>query len=326
MRAVVRDSYCDPEALEVREIGEPVPAEGEVLIQVRAAAVDHGTWHMVTGLPYVARLVTGVRRPRSRVLGLDLAGEVVAVGAGVTRFRPGDEVFGAGDGALAELAVTRADRVAAKPAGISHAQAAAIPVSGCAALQALRAASVHSGQGVLVLGGGGGVGTFVVRLAKAAGARVTAACGPTKAELVRSLGADEVVDYTRTDPLEGGRRWDAIVDTAGGRPLRRLRRVLAPQGTLVIVGAEPAGGAAGGRVLQGTQRQLAAMARSPFTRQRLVPLLSKDNPGDLETLRAMVADGTLAPVVDRTFGLAEVPAAIRYVRAGHAAGKVVVTL
>ncbi|MDQ7903969.1 NAD(P)-dependent alcohol dehydrogenase [Phytohabitans sp. ZYX-F-186] len=326
MRAVVRESYCDPDALQVCETEMPAPVAGEVLVRVRAAAVDHGTWHTITGLPFAARIVTGLRRPRVPVPGLDFAGEVAAVGAGVTRFRPGDEVFGSSEGALAEYLRAPVDRLAAKPPGISYAQAAAIPVSGCTAVQALRAVSVQRGQSVFVLGAGGGVGTFAVQLASAAGAHVTGVCGPAKAELVRKLGADEVVDYTRGDALGGARRWDAIVDTAGGRPLRRLRRALAPQGTLVIVGAEPAGGSGGGRILQGTQRQLAAMALSPFTRQRLVPLLSKVTPADLESLRAMAADGSLTPVVDRTFPLVEVPAAIRYLRAGHATGKVVVTI
>ncbi|MFR9778117.1 NAD(P)-dependent alcohol dehydrogenase [Micromonospora sp. MS34] len=320
MKAIVQDRYGPADMLRLTDIPVPVPGAGQVLVEVRAAGVDPGVWHLMTGLPYVIRLGYGLRRPRHRVPGLDLAGVVTAVGAGVTGFSPGDEVFGSGTGSFAEYALAPTGRLAPKPAGLSFAEAAAVPVSGQTALTAVRdAARVRPGQRVLVIGAGGGVGCYAVQLARAAGAHVTGLCGPTKLDLVRALGAHDVVDYTRHDLPD--QRYDVVVDTAGNRPLARLRRILTPKGTLVLVGGE----ARDGRWLQGFDRQLRALALSPVVGQRLVPLIAKVGSAALATLTEHIEAGQVRPVVDRTFPLDQAPEAIRYLRAGHAGGKVVVT-
>lgn len=323
MKALVRDAYCSPDELAISDIDRPVVGDGDVLVRVRAAGIDPGVWHLVTGLPYLVRTAGfGLLRPKSRVPGMDVAGTVEAVGANVTRFRPGDEVFGTCDGSFAEYALAEEGRFAPKPANLTHTQAAAVPSSAFAALQALRdSARVRPGQQVLVIGAGGGVGTFAVQLAKTFGAEVTGVCGPTKLDLVRSIGADHVVDYTRADFADGPRRYDVVIDTAGNRPLALLRRVLGPRGTLVIVGAQE-----GGRWLQGTDRQLRAMLLSPFTGQNLRGLMSKHSAEDLRLLGDLLAAGTITPVVDRTYPLGEVPEALRYLKDGRAAGKVVITV
>ncbi|GLW09738.1 NADPH:quinone reductase [Microtetraspora sp. NBRC 13810] len=323
MKAMVREAYCAPDLLELRDVGRPAVGPDDVLVRVRAAGVDQGVWHAVTGLPYLTRLAGfGVLRPKSPVPGLDVAGRVEAVGSEVTRFRPGDDVFGVCDGALAEYACGRQHRFAAKPAGVSFEQAAAVPGAGYVALQGLRdAGRLRAGQRVLVIGAGGGVGTLAVQLARAFGARVTGVCGPGKADLVRSIGAEDVVDYTREDFADGSRHYDLILDTAGHRPLSLLRRALTPRGTLVIVGSE-----GGGRWLQGVDRQLRALLLTPFVRQRLGAVFSAEREKDLLLLRELVDTGAVTPIVDRTFPLGEVPAAIRYLREGHASGKVVITV
>ncbi|SFI23801.1 NADPH:quinone reductase [Streptosporangium canum] len=323
MKAMVRDAYCSPDALRLGDIDRPVAGDDDVLVRVHAAGVDQGVWHLVTGLPYVVRVAGfGLLRPASRVPGLDVAGRVEAVGRNVTRFRPGDEVFGTCGGSFAEYACAREDRLAGKPANVTFEQAAAVPTSAVAALQALRdRGQVRAGQKVLVIGAGGGVGTFAVQLAKALGADVTGVCGTTKTDLVRSIGADDVIDYTREDFADGARRYDLILDTAGRRPLSRLRRALTPRGTLVIVGGEGEG-----RWLQGTDRQLRALLLAPFVRQRLRVLMSAEREEDLRYCGELIEAGEITPIVDRTYPLSEVPEAIRYLRGGHARGKVVITV
>jgi NADPH:quinone reductase-like Zn-dependent oxidoreductase len=293
-----------------------------VLVRVHAAGLDPGVWHLMTGRPYFVRLGFGLRRPRTRVRGRDMAGRVEAVGGKVTRFRPGDEVFGVGEGSFARYACAREDKLAPKPARLSFEQAATVPISAITALQALRdKGKVRPGQRVLVIGAAGGVGSFAVQLAKAYGAEVTGVCSTTKVDLVRSLGADHVVDYTRRDVTDGGRRHDLVIDTAGNRPLSHLRRTLTPTGTLVLVGGE-----GGGRLFGRFDRLLRAVLLSPFLRQRLRVLVSMERRKDLETLRELIEAGTLTPVVDRTYPLGEVPEAIRYLEAGHARGKVAITV
>ena len=323
MKAIVQDTYGSPDVLQLREIDKPVVGEDEVLVRVQAAGVDQGVWHSVAGLPYLFRIAgIGVRAPKNPVPGLDAAGRVEAVGGSVTLFQPGDEVFGTCRGSFAEYASARADRLGPKPAKLSFEQAAAVPTSGATALQAVRdKGKVRPGQRVLVIGAGGGVGTFAVQLAKAFGAEVAGVCSTTKMELVRSIGADRVIDYTREDFADGRNRYDVILDIAGNRSLSHLRRALAPEGRLVIVGGE-----GGGKWFGGIDRQLRAQVVSLFVRQKLGTLIATARKEDLEELRGLVEAGRVTPVVDRTFPLSEVPEAIRYLRDGHARGKVVITV
>ncbi len=323
MKAIVQDTYGSPDVLQLKEIDRPLVGDDEVLVRVHAAGVDQGVWHMMAGLPYLIRIAGfGLRTPKNPVRGYDVAGRVEAVGENVSRFQPGDEVFGTCRGSFAEYACARADRLAPKPASLTFEQAAAVPISGYAALQAVRdQGKVRPGQRVLVIGAGGGVGTFAVQLAKGFGAEVTGVCSTTKTELVRSIGADHVIDYTREDFADGRNRYDVILDIAGNRSLSHLRRALAPEGTLVIVGGE-----GGGRWLGGIDRQLRAMLLSPFVRQKLGTWISTEREEDLETLRELLEAGKVRPVVDRTFPLSEVPEAIRYMRNGQARGKVVITV
>jgi NADPH:quinone reductase-like Zn-dependent oxidoreductase len=322
MKAVVQGTYGSPDVLELREIDRPVVGDGEVLVRVHAAGVDPGVWHLMTGLPYLVRIMGyGLRTPKVGVRGRDVAGRVEAVGTNVTRFRPGDEVFGICDGSFAEYVCARPDKLAPKPANLTFEQAAAVPISGLTALQALRdTGGVQSGQTVVMIGAAGGVGTFAVQLAKAFGAKVTGVCSTTKLDLVRSIGADEVIDYTSEDFADGARHWDLIVDTAGRRSLSQLRRALAPRGALVIVGGE-----GGGRWLGGFDRQiLRAPMVAAFSRQRLRPLVSKERSQDLLVLKELIEAGKVTPVIDRTYPLHEAPEAIRYLEEGHARGKVVI--
>ncbi|MCZ4124380.1 NAD(P)-dependent alcohol dehydrogenase [Streptomyces sp. H39-S7] len=323
MKAVVQDSYGSADVLEVRDIEPPAVGAGEVRLRVRAASAGVGDRHVMTGLPYLIRVFGyGLRRPKARVRGMDVAGSVEEAGADVTRFRPGDEVFGTCDGSFAEYACARQDRITHQPANLTAEQAAAVPSSGVAALQGLRdRGRIQSGQSVLVIGAGGAVGTFAVQLAKAFGARVTGVCSTAKTDLVRSLGADEVIDYTQEDFADGVRRYDLILDTGGNRPLSLLRRALTPRGTLVIVGAE-----GGGRWLQGSDRQLRAMLLSPFLRQRLRGLMSVQREKDLRFLAELIEEGRLTPVIDRTYPLSAAADAMRHLDAGHGRGKVVITV
>jgi NADPH:quinone reductase-like Zn-dependent oxidoreductase len=323
VKAIVQDTYGSPDVLELMEIEKPVTGADEVLVQVHAAGVDQGVWHLMAGLPYLIRIAGfGLRAPKNPVRGYDVAGRVEAVGAKVTRFQPGDEVFGTCRGSFAEYACARADRLAPKPANVTFEQAAAVPISGYAALQAVRdQGKVEAGQRVLIIGAGGGVGTFAVQLAKAFGAEATGVCSTSKVELVRSIGADRVIDYTREDFADGRSRYDVILDIAGNRSLSHLRRALARDGTLVIVGGE-----GGGRWLGGIDRQLRASVLSPFVSQKLGTWISTEREEDLEALRELLEAGKVTPVVDRTFPLSEVPEAIRYLRDGRARGKVVITV
>jgi NADPH:quinone reductase-like Zn-dependent oxidoreductase len=322
MRAVVRDAYGSVEVLRLGEVDKPTAGDGEVLVRVHAAGIDQGVWHLMVGMPYVMRLAGfGIRAPKNPLLGYDLAGRVEAVGASVGLFRPGDEVFGTCRGSFAQYAVARADRLAAKPGNVGFEQAAATPISGYAALQAVRDhGKVEAGQRVLIIGAGGGVGTFAVQIAKADGAEVTGVCSTAKADLVRAIGADHVIDYTKEDFTDNGIRYEVILDIAGNRSLSQLRRALTPRGTLVIVGAEDAGN------WLGIRRQLRAAALSPFVRQKLGFFISKERSQDLEELRKLLEVGAIRPVVDRTFPLDDVPEAIRCLRDGHARGKVVIAV
>jgi NADPH:quinone reductase-like Zn-dependent oxidoreductase len=324
MKAIVQDTYGSTDVLELREIDRPVPTENEVLVQVRAAGLHRGDWHVMTGLPYMIRLVVpslGLRKPKIPVRGMDVAGVVEAVGANVTRFQPGDAVFGWCDGSFAEYASVPQDQLAAKPATLSFEQAAVVPISGFAALQGLRdVGEIQAGQRVLVIGAAGGVGSFAVQLAKAFGAQVTGVASTTQLELVRSIGADEVIDYTRQDVTDGTRHWDLILDCAGRRTLSRLRRALTLTGTLVIVGGE-----GGGRWMGGFTRNLRAPVLSRFVGQRLRMLASKERPEDLQTLRELLEAGKVTPVIDRTYPLLEVPEAFRQLVEGRG-GKLAITI
>jgi NADPH:quinone reductase-like Zn-dependent oxidoreductase len=326
VKAIVQDRYGGVEALQLREIQQPVPADDQVLVRVHAAGLDRGVWHVMTGLPYMIRLVVptlGLRKPKVPSLGMDVAGRVEAVGKQVTRFQAGDDVFGWCDGSFAEYAAADEDHFAPKPATLTFEQAAAVPISGFAALQALRdEGDVQPGQEVLIIGAAGGVGSFAVQLAKAFGAKVTGVCSTPQVDLVRSMGADEVIDYTREDATDGKRRFDLIVDTAGHRSLSQLRRALTPSGTLVIVGSEVRG-----RLLGGFDRQLRAVALSRLVGQRLRMLSSQPRQQDLQVLRELIEAGKVTPVIDKTFPLSEVPQAIRYLVDGHGGGgKIVITV
>jgi NADPH:quinone reductase-like Zn-dependent oxidoreductase len=321
MKAIVRYKYGSPDGLALGDIDKPQITDDEVLVRVRAAGVDRGVWHVMTGLPYAIRLAGyGLRTPKNPVIGSDVAGVVEAVGTNVSRFQPGDEVFGIGKGSFAEYVCVREEKLAPKPANLTFEQSAVVAVSGLPALQGLRDhGKVCSGQEVLVIGASGGVGTFVVQIASAYGAHVTGVCGTTKVDMVRSIGADHVVDYTREDFSEGGQAYDLILDVGGNSSLARLRRALAPRGTLVIVGGET-----NGRWLGGTDRQIRALLLSPFVGQKLSTFVSSENHEDMIVLKELIESGKLTPVIDRTYPLDEVLEAIRYLEGGHARGKVVI--
>lgn len=322
MRAIVQNAYGSADVLRLAEIDKPDIAASEVLVQVRAAGMDRGTWHLMTGQPYLMRVMGfGLRGPKNPVPGLDVAGTVVAVGAEVTRFQPGDEVFGIARGSFAEYAAAREDKLAHKPASLSFEQAAVVPISGSTALQALRdAGRIQPGQKVLLIGASGGVGSYAVQLAKAFGAQVAGVCSTAKVDLVRSLGADEVIDYTRADFADGSQHYDLILDMGGNSRLSRLRRALTPAGTLVIVGGEE-----GGKLTGGFGRQLRAPVLSLFIRQRLTMLVSKEHHSYLEALRPLIEARKVTPAVDTTYPLADVPAAMGRLEAGHARGKIAIT-
>jgi NADPH:quinone reductase-like Zn-dependent oxidoreductase len=321
MKAIVQDSYGSADVLELRDIDQPEVKDGEVLVRVRAAAIHAGDLLLMTGRPYLMRLAFGLRRPRKRIPGFDVAGHVEAVGRNVTRFRPGDEVFGECPGALAEYVSTSENKLAAKPAGLTFEQAAAVPTSGVTALRGLRdAGRLRPGQRVLIIGASGGVGTFAVQIAAAMGAEVTGVCGPGNVDLVRSLGAGQVIDYTRQDCAQGTERYDLILDNVASHSLSACRRALTPRGTLI-----PNNGTSGGRWTGTLGRILAAHAMSLFVRQRLRPYLALIRAEDLAALTDLIEAGKVTPVLDRTYRLDEAPEAIRYVGRGHARGKVVIT-
>jgi NADPH:quinone reductase-like Zn-dependent oxidoreductase len=323
MKAIVRDAYGSADVLELRDIEKPVVGGDEVLLRVRAAGVDPGVWHVMAGLPYPIRLAGfGLRAPKNPVLGADVAGVVQAVGKEVSGFRPGDEVFGIAKGSYAEYARASEDRLAPKPANLTFEQAAVVAISGLTALQGVRDhGKVRPGQKVLIIGASGGVGTYAVQVAKAFGAQVTGVCSTTKVDLVRSLGADHVIDYTWEDFADGQQRYDAILDVGGNASLSRLRRALTRKGTLVITGGET-----DGRWLGGTDRQLRALVLSPFVGQKLGTFVSRENREDMVVLKEFIEAGRVRPVVDRAYALSEVADAIRYMREGRARGKVVITM
>jgi NADPH:quinone reductase-like Zn-dependent oxidoreductase len=320
MRAVVRETYGGPEVLRLDRVPRPVVKGDDVLVRVRAAGVDRGVWHMMTGLPYLGRLAFGIRKPKDRVLGLDLAGTVEAVGPDVRRFAVGDTVYGSGRGSYAEYAVAPETKLAPKPQGLSFEQAAAVPVSAVTALLGLRAGKIREGQKVLVTGASGGVGSYAVQLAKAFGAQVTGVCSAGKVEFVRTLGADHVIDYTREDFADTG-PYDLILDIAGNPQISRLRRALTPTGTAVITGGE-----GGGKLTGGLHRQLAALVLSPFISQRLTMFLGVVRAAELQDLAPLIDAGKIAPALDRTFALAEAQDAIRFLENGQVSGKVVLTI
>lgn len=326
MKAIVQDSYGSPDVLKLREINKPTVGHHEALVRVHAAGVDRGVWHLMTGLPYLTRLAFGLRAPKNPVPGMDVAGVVEAVGGSVTRFQPGDEVFGIGKGTFAEYARAPEHKLAHKPASLTFEQSAVLAISGLTALQGLRdQGKVQEGQEVLITGASGGVGIFAVQIARAFGAHVTGVCSTAKVDMVRSIGADRVIDYTRedfADMVDGERRYDLILDIGGNSSLARLRRALTPKGTLVIVGGET-----GGRWLGGFDRQiLRAPLLSLFVSQKLGAVVSSENHEDMIVLKELVESGKVAPVIDRTYPLSEVHEAIRYLEEGHAKGKVAITL
>lgn len=321
MKAIVQDTYGSADVLELRDIDVPEAGDGDVLVRVLAAGVEVGVWHVMAGMPYLLRgMGFGLRKPKDPVRGRDVAGVVDAVGKNVTRFKPGDEVFGTADGSFAEYAIAPEGRLAQKPTNLTFEQAAVVPISGGTALQGLRKGNVQQGQKVLIVGASGGVGSFAVQIAKASGAQVTGVCSTEKMDFVRSLGADEVIDYVYDDFANGTRHYDLILDTGGRRPLSVLRLALAPKGTLVIVGGE-----GGGRWLGGFGRNLSAGVVSMFVSQRLTMLTSKERGEDFKTLSELIEAGKVTPVIDRTYPLAQVADALGHLESGQARGKIVIT-
>lgn len=325
MKAIMQDRYGPPSALGLRDIDRPVPAAGEVLVRVRAAAVNALDWHLVRGDPYLARLLLGgLRRPSVPVRGRDFAGLVEAVGPGVTMLEPGDEVYGEAKGSFAEYAIATLDAIDRKPANLSFEQAAAIPLAGVAALMGVRdAAGLHKGQTMLINGASGGVGPYAIQIAKAYGAEVTAVCRTRNVDLVRSVGADHVVDYTREDFTRSGRRYDAVFDLVGNRSMGEFRRVLRGGGVLVLSGG---GVYRGGSLFGPLGLMIGATVKRRFVRDRVVVLTAHPSSAHLATLRELAEAGRLTPVIDRTYPLAEVPAAISYLEGEHARAKVVITV
>jgi NADPH:quinone reductase-like Zn-dependent oxidoreductase len=324
MKAIVQHTYGSPDVLALQEVDQPQIGDDDVLVRVRAAGVHIGDWHLMMGQPYLMRVMGfGFRAPKVRVRGTDAAGKVEAVGKNVTRFQAGDDVFGTCDGSFAEYARARQDKLAPKPANLTFEQAAAVPTSACTALQALRdKGGIQPGQKVLIVGASGGVGMFAVQIAKSFGAEVTGVCSTTKVDLVRSIGADHVVDYTQEDFTRSGQQYDLILNMGGNRSLSQLRRALTPRGTLVLVGGEGGDrwiGAAMGRSMR-------ALVLSPFVSQSLRMVLGAAKTEDLRFLTELIEAAKVTPVIDRTYSLNEVEDAIRYLNEGHARGKIVITV
>jgi NADPH:quinone reductase-like Zn-dependent oxidoreductase len=325
MKAVTRRCYGTPDVLAVEQVQKPVPEAGQVLVKVHAAGINPLEWHKVRGTPYFMRLGEGFGAPKDPRLGIDYSGEVVAVGEGVTRFKPGDAVFGGRDGALAEYVAARAEgSVAPKPANVSFEQAAGVYIAGITALQALRdGAAVRPGQKVLINGASGGVGTFAVQIAKAYGAEVTAVCSTRNVELVRSLGADHVVDYTQQDFTQTGERYDVVMDNVANRPIHEVRRILKPKGTYLVIGG---GGPDANPWFGAIAAPVKAWFLSHFVDEDLKFFLSHASLEDTVALGKLMEEGKVTPVVDRTYRLDEIQDAMRYLEAGHARGKVVLTM
>ncbi len=320
MRAITQTRYGNSEVLRLAQVPRPVVGDDQVLIHVHAAGLDRGTEHLMTGKPYAVRLASGIRRPRNPVPGRDVAGTVVEVGDKVTRFSPGDQVYGVAPGSFAEFAVTGEDRLAHKPANLSFAEAAVIPISAGTALQALTdAGKVQPGQSVLITGASGGVGSYAVQLAASLGAEVTGVCSSAKLDHVAALGAHHVIDYSHDDWADGTRHYDLILDIAGNPPVSRLRRALTPRGTAVFVGGERSG------VITGMRRQLGGALLSPFIGQRLVLLLARERSSDYERLARLVESGQLMPALDRCYPLERTAYAVRRLEDGAIRGKVAIT-
>ena len=323
MKAMVYRCYGSPDVVKLEVIAKPSPADDRVLIKVSAASVNPLDWHYMRGEPYIVRPMVGWGSPDDIRLGVDFAGTVESVGKNVTRFKPGDEVFGGADGAFAEYVSVRDEgAVALKPANLTFEQAAGVTIAAVTALQALRdKGKVQPGQEVLINGASGGVGTFAVQIAKSFGARVTGVCSTRNVPMVRSIGADQVVDYTQEDFTQGAHRYDLIIDTVGTHSLSEYRRVLNPHGALVMVGAQDKG-----RWIGALSGSIEALLISPFVSQKFIFLLAHLNKDDLDTLRDLMQAGKVTPVIDRRYKLSEVPEAMRYLEAGHARGKVIITL
>jgi NADPH:quinone reductase-like Zn-dependent oxidoreductase len=321
MKAITQDRYGPADVLRLRDIEEPTPGDHEVLIRVHAAGIARGVLHVMTGEPYLMRLVGfGLLKPKNPVPGQDVAGTITATGGGVTRFTVGDEVFGIARGSFAEYAVAREDKLSHKPENLSFEQAAAMPISGLTALRALDAAAVTDGSNVLIVGASGGVGTYAVQIAVALGAAVTGVASGSKADLVTELGAQHVIDYTRVDFADGTHRYDAVVDIGGMTSVSRLRRTLQPKGTLVIVGGE-----SGSKWSPGMGRQLKAAVLSPIVSQQLTSILNKEHYSGLDRLAKLASTGQVTPRIERSYSLAEVPDAVRQLEAGKVRGQVVIT-
>jgi NADPH:quinone reductase-like Zn-dependent oxidoreductase len=323
LKAITHHRYGPPDVLQLGDVDEPVPGDDEVLVRVRAASANPRDWHFMRGEPYFMRLQAGLRAPKDTGLGSDIAGEVAAVGRDVTRFRPGDAVYAdVVSGGFAEYARAPQDLVARKPVNLTFEEAAAVPLAALTALQGLRdRGGLQPGQRALIVGAGGGVGTFAVQLGKWLGAEVTGVCSTANADLVRALGADGVVDYTREDFADGGQTWDLVFQLGGMRSPRACRRALTPRGTLVLCSGE-----SNGRWIGPVDRIITGVALSPFVSQRLVPFVAKRSLDDLETVTGLIEAGTVRPVIDRTYPLDDVAEAIRYLEEGHARGKVVITV
>jgi len=329
MKAVVYTNYGSPDVLEIRDVKKPVPNDDQILIKVRAAAVNPLDWHFMEGTPYIMRAMgVGLRKPKDPRLGVDYAGTVEAVGknpAAAGQFKPGDEVFGGKTGAFAEYVCARADRaIALKPANITFEQAASVPIAAITALQALRdKGKVHAGQKVLINGASGGVGTFAVQIAKSFGADVTGVCSTRNLDLVRSLGADHVIDYTKEDFTKGDERYDVILDNVGTQPLSGFRHALQPKGICVMIGG---GGPNDGGLIGPMGRPIVALLMSPFISQKMGMMMAELNKEDLTILGDLMQSGKVKPVIDRTYPLSQIAEAMRYLEAGHARGKVIITV
>ena len=323
MKAIVREKYGSPDVLELKDVERPVIDDDSILVRVRAASINAYDWHMLRGSPYLVRMMAGLRKPKSSAMGMDVAGQVEAVGNNVTAFRPGDEVFGSRHGSLAEyVRGTAQSFLVTKPSGLTFEQAAAVPMAASTALQALRKGEVKPGQRVLINGASGGVGTFAVQIAKALGAHVTAVCSTRNVEQARSLGADEVIDYTREDFTRSGRRYDVIVDIASSGSVRSRRRVLKSDGILVGVGA--ANGSGGMASIAAGLLETAVLSR--FGKQKMPFFLAKNSKEDFIVLAQMIEAGKVRPVIDRTYPLTQTAEAMRYLETGHARAKVVITV
>jgi NADPH:quinone reductase-like Zn-dependent oxidoreductase len=323
MKAVMYRCYGTPQVLKLEDVAKPVPADDELLVKVHAASLNPLDWHYMSGTPYIVRLLdSGIGAPKDPRMGVDFSGTVEAVGRSVEHFKVGDEVFGGRDGAFAEYLTVRESRaVVVTPQGVSFEQAAALPIAAITALQALRdKGKLRAGQKVLINGASGGVGTFSVQLAKWLGGEVTGVCSTKNVELVRSLGADHVIDYTREDFTRGAERYDLIIDNVGSHPLLDYRRVMTPHGVMVIVG----GPNSRGQMLGGLTFMLTALILNPFVSQRFAPFLAELNPKDLSLLAGLIQQGKLKPVIDRRYPLAQLPEAMSYLEAGHARGKIVI--